>query len=101
MVTPGALPCQEYPLSFLCHTPGRQHVPGGNYCSEIQKQLMPVLYVHFIQKPPIASLWGPRPTRPLLQGAAWGEEAMHEHKAQPAMRALTPKVSGNSKRKRG
>lgn len=85
---PGALSCQGYPLSCLRCMQQGQHVPGGNYSSEVQKQLTPGS-IHFIQNPPIATLWGRQ--GPLNHKASWGREAGACTKVQACSKSTDPK----------
>lgn len=57
-LTHGALQGQGHPLACLCHTGKGQRVPGRNYQSEVQKQLIPGLCELIIQGSPIAGLQG-------------------------------------------
>lgn len=96
-------PCHAKDTPFL-PTPyaTRTALSRWQLCSEVQKQLTPGLCEHFIQKPPIASLQGAKTYLTIRPKGLPGEERqVHRHKAQPTVRAPTPKVSDNSKRKKG
>lgn len=57
LADPRALPGQGHPLSCLCHAGQGQHVPGGNYCSEVQSSYPRALGAPSTSHP-TAGLWG-------------------------------------------